>query len=87
MGMKLTDDELQLIREVSIHRILSVSNQGRKIPLRCPFHNERTPSFYLYPDNSYHCYGCGAHGNNALDFALGFNRGFAEALDFLADYI
>lgn len=28
----------------------------------CPFHNEATPSFKVYPDH-YHCYGCKAHGN------------------------
>ena len=32
----------------------------------CPFHNEKTPSFYVYEDG-YHCFGCGAHGD-----AIGF---------------
>jgi DNA polymerase I-like protein with 3'-5' exonuclease and polymerase domains len=30
--------------------------------IRCPFHDERTPSCQLYPDGHYHCFGCGAHG-------------------------
>ncbi|MDO4484720.1 MAG: CHC2 zinc finger domain-containing protein [Clostridia bacterium] len=29
----------------------------------CPFHNERHPSFVLFPNN-YHCFGCGAHGDS-----------------------
>lgn len=29
----------------------------------CPFHNEKTPSFYVYPDGHFHCYGCGKHGD------------------------
>jgi DNA polymerase I-like protein with 3'-5' exonuclease and polymerase domains len=29
----------------------------------CPFHNERTPSMYIYPDH-FHCFGCGAHGDH-----------------------
>lgn len=33
----------------------------------CPFHNEKTPSFYVYPDRRYHCFGCGAHGD-CVDF-------------------
>jgi DNA primase len=28
----------------------------------CPFHKEKTPSCFLYPDH-YHCYGCGEHGD------------------------
>jgi len=29
----------------------------------CPFHLEKTPSFTLYPDNNFHCFGCGVHGD------------------------
>jgi hypothetical protein len=28
----------------------------------CPFHEEKTPSCYIYADGHYHCFGCGAHG-------------------------
>ena len=34
--------------------------------IRCPFHQERTPSMKLWP-HSYHCFGCGAHGT-VIDF-------------------
>lgn len=36
----------------------------------CPFHQEKTPSFYVYRDNSFHCFGCSKHGNNAIDFLM-----------------
>ena len=29
----------------------------------CPFHGERTPSFYVYPEGRWHCYGCGEDGD------------------------
>lgn len=29
----------------------------------CPFHEERTPSFFVYSDNWFHCFGCQKHGN------------------------
>lgn len=33
----------------------------------CPFHKEKTPSFRVYPDQHYYCFGCQAHGD-VLDF-------------------
>lgn len=29
----------------------------------CPFHSEKTASFKIYPDGTFHCFGCGAHGD------------------------
>lgn len=45
----------------------------------CPFHNEKTGSFKVYPDGTYHCFGCGAHGD-VIDFVARMeNIGFNEA--------
>jgi hypothetical protein len=47
----------------------------------CPFHQETKPSFIIYPDNSWHCFGCQAHGNNAIDFIMQRDKiGFREAV-------
>ncbi len=35
----------------------------RKGFARCPFHNEKTASFKIYPEGTFHCFGCGAHGD------------------------
>lgn len=35
----------------------------------CPFHEERTPSFFIFPDNHYFCFGCSEHGD-AIDFCM-----------------
>ena len=49
----------------------------------CPFHNEKSPSFYVYADH-YHCFGCGAHGD-AIGFVMQTqNAGFMEAVESLA---
>lgn len=36
--------------------------------IRCPFHNERTPSLKIYP-NRFHCFGCGSDGS-VIDFVM-----------------
>lgn len=88
LNLKLEDHELERVRGISIHGILGIENHGRKIMMRCPFHNERTGSFCLYPDNTYHCYGCTKHGNNALDFMLEISNGrFLDAVYELTKYL
>lgn len=47
---------------------LEVRRSGPNHVSRCPFHNEKTASFYIYDDH-YHCFGCKAHGN-AIDFEM-----------------
>lgn len=42
----------------------AVQDGGRRFRMACPFHAERTASLVLYPEQgTYHCYGCGAHGD------------------------
>jgi phage/plasmid primase-like uncharacterized protein len=38
----------------------------------CPFHAEKTPSFTVYPDQHFHCFGCGAHGDG-IRFVMQFD--------------
>ena len=41
-----------------------MKRKGRELAGLCPFHNEKTPSFYVSPDKGFfHCFGCGAHGD------------------------
>ena len=35
----------------------------------CPFHEEKTPSFFIFPDNHFYCFGCQEHGS-AIDFLM-----------------
>lgn len=49
----------------------------------CPFHNEKTPSFYIFQDNHYKCFGCGAHGD-VIDFVQKlYGLSFLDALKHL----
>ncbi len=51
----------------------------------CPFHNEKTPSFVVYPDTqSFYCFGCGAAGD-VIGFVRKYNNlGYVESVKQLA---
>lgn len=43
---------------------LQTEQSGNQLKAKCPFHNERTASFYISPDRGlYYCFGCGAKGD------------------------
>ena len=49
----------------------------------CPFHAEKTPSFYVFPDGHYHCFGCHAHGDTISFIQKLHGLTFPEALKYL----
>ncbi len=66
-----------------IGRRVRLVRSGRLWKGCCPFHGEKTPSFYVYDDH-YHCFGCGAHGD-AIGFVMqSQGAGFMEAVEQLA---
>ncbi|MGF2688047.1 DNA primase [Marinobacter sp. DUT-3] len=64
---------------------ITLKKAGASYKARCPFHDEKTPSFNVRPDKGfYHCFGCGAHGD-AISFVREFEGlGFTEAVEELA---
>lgn len=80
----LKDEQIQCAREYPIENLYSgrLRKVGRRLTGLCPFHEERTSSFVIYDNNSFHCFGCQAHGNNALDFVMKLeNLSFKEAVE------
>jgi DNA primase len=62
-----------------IGRRVKLTRRGREYAGLCPFHHEKSPSFYVVEEKSFfHCFGCGAHGD-----AIGFVMR-ADNLDFIA---
>lgn len=46
-----------------IGEMVPLKKAGKEFKARCPFHEERTPSFYVVPDKGfYKCFGCGKSG-------------------------
>ena len=62
-----------------------LKKSGREYKACCPFHTEKTPSFWVSPDKQfYHCFGCGKHGT-ALGFLMEHDHmAFPEAVEELA---
>src|SRR5216683_6747266 len=68
-----------------VGRRVRLTRRGREQAGLCPFHNEKTPSFYVVEDKGFfHCFGCGAHGD-AIGFVMrADNLDFIEAIERLA---
>lgn len=60
---------------------INVKKAGKNYTALCPFHAEDTPSFYIFPETqTYHCFGCNAHGD-VINFIKEYeNLNFIEAL-------
>ncbi|MDP9196406.1 MAG: DNA primase [Pseudomonadota bacterium] len=80
-------DELRsrLLLSSVVGRKVRLARAGREYKAPCPFHNEKTPSFYINDQKGFfHCFGCGAHGD-VIGFTMRIaNLAFPEALEQLA---
>lgn len=57
---------------------VQIKKSGHYYTGNCPFHSEKTPSFFLYPQtNTFHCFGCGKHGDS-ISFLMNI-----ESIDYL----
>ncbi|MBV9250762.1 MAG: DNA primase, partial [Acetobacteraceae bacterium] len=66
-----------------IGRRVRLARSGRQWKGCCPFHDESTPSFWVYEDG-YHCFGCGAHGDAVSFLMQTQGASFIEAVEQLA---
>ncbi len=78
-------DRVDIVDVVSRFNV-TLTRKGAHYVGLCPFHNERTGSFIVSPSrNTYHCFGCGAHGDG-IDFVMKLdNRTYPEAIEHLAN--
>ncbi len=89
--MAISDEFLNELRERTdieslISQYVNLSKRGKNPKGLCPFHNEKTPSFTVYPESqSFYCFGCGA-GGDAITFMRRIeNLDYVEAVKQLAD--
>jgi DNA primase len=86
----IPDEKLQELRDRIdivdlVGRYVGLKRAGKNYSACCPFHSERTPSFYVNPERrSFKCFGCGVWGDG-LDFVMRMEgKSFLEAARQLA---
>ncbi len=91
MAFRFTDDFIDRLRDSNdiesvIAGYVDLRRRGKTLTGLCPFHNEKTPSFTVYPETaSYYCFGCGA-GGDVINFVRNIeNLDYIEAVKLLAD--
>lgn len=87
----LSDDvKLQVKRATDLVELIEsyfpLTKAGGRFKARCPFHEEKTPSFYVSPvEQFFKCFGCGK-GGDAFTFVMEMEKAtFPEALRMLAE--
>ncbi len=82
----LTELRMRCDIEQTISMYTPLKRRGKNLVGLCPFHNEKTPSFTVYPDSqSFYCFGCGAGGEVISFIRKAENLDFSEAVRYLCD--
>ncbi len=77
--MRYDSDRIRELNPLSEQLRLYGVEVDRKGFARCPFHSEKTASFRVYPDGTFHCFGCHAHGD-VISFVMKMEDiGFSDA--------
>lgn len=72
--------------EALISSYVSLKRRGKNLVGLCPFHNEKTPSFTVYPESqSFYCFGCGAGGEAISFIRRAENLDYTEAVRLLCE--
>ena len=88
MTTSLDDVKLRIKSRVPLDQLIgetvTLVRRGTSLTACCPFHAEKSPSFHIYPDNHYYCFGCKETGD-AITFVRKTREfSFIESLKFLA---
>ncbi|MEI6398096.1 MAG: CHC2 zinc finger domain-containing protein, partial [Pseudomonadota bacterium] len=67
-----------------IGETVTLVRKGPSVTACCPFHAEKSPSFHVYLDNHYYCFGCKEHGDAITFVRKTREMSFVESLKFLA---
>ncbi len=74
-----TRTDIERAKEKTVFDLLGLS-RARRQKVRCMFHAEKSPSFVIYPDGSWYCFGCAEHGKDSIDFLTKQGFSFPEVM-------
>ncbi len=83
---RITDEQIQQAMEVPIETLIDqpLRKMGKTLVGLCPLHDEKHPSFHIYPEtNSCWCFGCNQGGNSINFIRLLHGYSFQEAVKYL----
>jgi DNA primase len=76
--------KVDVVDEIGL--VVALQRSGKALKGLCPFHNERTPSFYVFPETqTWHCFGCHEDGDVFTFVQKQQGMDFPEALHYLAE--
>src|SRR6056297_621533 len=83
---KIILDRVDIVDFLS--RYMQLKRSGKNYKGLCPFHNEKTPSFFVSSDEQlYNCFGCDAGGSVITFVSEMENLGFIDTIEYIADEI
>ena len=91
MNKTIPKEAIEKLRSIPIQDLLGreFRQSSQRLTSHCPFHNpndekEKSQSFFIFPDNGYHCFSCGAHGKGAISFIIERDKvDFKKAVEIL----
>ncbi len=76
--------KIDVVEEVGL--VVALRKSGKSLQGLCPFHNERTPSFYVFPESqTWRCFGCNEGGDVVTFVEKQLGLDFRDALLYLAE--
>lgn len=63
-------DDIFMAKAIRITDFINGRRTGGRVFCKCPFHDEKTASFVIYPNNRWHCFGSCGVGGDIIDFII-----------------
>lgn len=77
----ISSELIQRCRDYPMENLIEIVRHGSPKFGMCKLHNDKDPSFAIYDDNSWHCFGCKKTGQNAIDYIMARdNISFMQAI-------